>query len=226
MNYAHLSNADLVRLCGREPGNRDAWRAFVLRFDGRIRLAVFREYKTKINSENEGQIKSVVDDLVQDVYTKLVENQAKALKVFKGANDNSIFKYLGMIAKNTVLNYAIKAGAQKRQAFKQSLDRFHIYSTLGDALTLHQAAHPAKNDVEEVVLLESLLEEIDTILDRFYKGKHRLRNKLLFRLYFVQGLPVESIAETFFVELSKKRINNIISEMKNEIQKSLSRQDD
>lgn len=222
MDYSQLSNTELVRFCGQKPLDREAWMTFVQRFDGRIRLVVYRELKNKTKAENDSQLRLILDDLVQEVYVRLFEHQARALREFIGKNENSIYHYLGMIAKNTVLNYLVKRGAQKRQAFEQSLDSFKQYSTHGDFLLLHEAKQPVKNNVEESIQFLGLVEEVEAILNKSFKEKKRIRYQLLFRLYFIEGLAVETIQKTFFMELSKKRINNMIAEIKKILKKGLS----
>lgn len=211
MNVKKLTNNELVNLCAQNPRNRSAWLEFYSRFDERIWLVICRECKEKGLYENTPQFHQIVQDLVQDVYVKLVEKNCKALKAFVGVSENSIFTYIGIIAKNVVRNYLIKRGAQKRPSIKKTID---------EAL-LSQDLEYAFATVEEEFTLEIRKEEIEHILENSIKGRDKERNKLIFNLYFYEGFSPEEIAAQFDFALSAKRIGNIISDIKQELRKEL-----
>ena len=213
MNIKDLANNELVKLCAQHLNNRSAWMEFYARFDERIWLVTYRECKQKRIIEHSVPFRQIVPDLVQDVYVRLVENNCKALRDFIGASENSIYTYIGIIAKNVVRNYLIKMGAQKRPAIDKSIDDIQSISKnwiSKDKLNI------VLNDREE-----DLKEQIEVILDRQLKGRDKERNKLIFKLYMYEGFSPEEIALQKKFSLSAKRIGNIISEIKKELRYQL-----
>jgi len=105
MKLKEISHSELVNLCSQESKDRYAWIEFCSRFDQHIWSVINRECREKNIFENFSQPKQVMNDLVQEVYVKLIEKDKKALRDFQGRYENSIFLYLGTIAKNVVRNH-------------------------------------------------------------------------------------------------------------------------
>ena len=221
MDIKKLTNTELVKLCAREPRNRNAWLEFYSRFDERIWLVVFRECRANITYEMTSQLNQVVQDLVQEVYLRLVEKKCKALKAYEGACENSIYIYLGTIAKNVVRNYVIKMAAQKRPSIEKFIYDTSFVTEGGRETLVSDRFQSNYGDIEDEFRLEILEEEIEDILDKCLKGKDRERNKIIFKLYFYEGFSSEEITSQFSFNLSSKRIGNIISEVKQELRKKL-----
>lgn len=210
-----------MRLCAQEPGNRKAWAEFYNRFDERIWLVIYRECKAKGINRLDSQLQKTVQDLVQDVYVKLIADKCKALNNFIGMSENSIYTYLGIIAKNVVNNYITKIKAQKRPSFEKSIDEILTISEKGEKILITHKIKSAYSDVEEKFTLEILKEEIDHILDTILKGKDKERNKLIFKLHLYEGISVEDLASKFHFGLSSKRISNLITDIKKELRQEL-----
>ncbi len=221
MDYSKLPNTVLIHICGHNPKNRAAWTEFYSRFNDRIRLFIYRECKNKIHHSRDSKFFQIVQDLVQDVYVKLVSNGAKALKNFKGANENSIYLYLGIIAKNTVRNYVIQEKAQKRPSIEKSLDDPLYPEVKQNQLVLHDRLHPHYSNIDEQIMLHDLEDEIIDVIDDAYPKKNRERNKIIFKLYFCEGFSAENIATQFGYNLSVKRVSNLISDIKSLLQDKL-----
>ena len=221
MDYSKLPNKALIHLCGHACKDRGAWAEFYTRFNDRIRLAVYRECKNKIHRNRGSQFSQVVQDIVQDVYVKLVSNEAKALKDFKGTNENSIYLYLGVIAKNAVRNHVVQANAQKRPSIEKSLDEPLYPDSTQNQLVLHDRLHPIYSNIDEEIMFKDLHEEIIEVIEKAYSKKDRERNKIIFKLYFYEGFSAENIATQFGYHLSVKRVSNLISDIKNLLQEKL-----
>lgn len=221
MDYSKLSNTALIHICGHDPKNRSAWAEFYTRFNDHIRLAVYRECKNKIHRNRDVQFSQIVQDMVQDVYMKLVSNKAKALKDFKGTNKNSIYLYLGVIAKNTVLNYVIQSTAQKRPPIEKSLDDPLYSNTAKNQLVIRDRLHPHDSNIDEQIMFKDLEDEIMKIIDEGFHRRRKERNKIIFKLYFYEGFTVEDIATQFGYRLSVNRARNLIRDIRNLLQEKL-----
>jgi len=221
MDYTSLSNTELVRLCGREPKNRSAWIEFHTRFDQRIRLFAYRECRKQIGA-GPPPFSQVVQDIVQDVYLTLIRNQGKALKAFKGLNENSIYLYLGVIVKNIVSNYLYSITPPRLPALEKSLDAT-VYDHQQKTLLLRDSLCSDYIDTEEQVLFQDFLRRIEEILDQEYLEEDRERNRLIFKLFFLEGFDSNAIAEQFGFALSAKRVANLICLMRNALKDKLKR---
>lgn len=221
MNIKKLNNNELIKLCARESWNRNAWLEFYSRFDERIWLVVYRNYKTLGLHKRDSQFQMTVEDLVQEVYARLTDNNCKALKEFKGASENSIYAYLAVIARNVVKNYFISINAQKRSLHEKSLDDVLTITEDGQKIFVKDVIKSPYSDVEDEFAVVILKEDIDDILDKILKNKDKDRNKLIFKLYFYEGFSVEEIASQFNFGLSSKRISNLTSDLKKKLRQKL-----
>jgi RNA polymerase sigma factor (sigma-70 family) len=218
-----MKNAELIELCAREPWNRKAWLEFYNRFDKRIWLVIYRECKAMGISRQADQFKQTVEDLVQDVYVKLSDNNCKALKNFVGASENSIYTYLGIIAKNVVRNHAIKVKAQKRPSIEKSLDEVIAISETGEKILIRDTVRSPGSAAEQDFSVEILREEIEDILNKILTGKQLERDKLIFKLHLYQKFSAEDITKKFNFGLSSKRISNLITSIKKDLRQELSK---
>src|SRR5262245_45528853 len=92
------SVAELVERCSHRPPDESAWEEFVRRYHSTIRANVQKTFHRKAREEADRRPQfpdDVVEDLVQAVYIRLVEDRSRALDRFQGQHDNSIYQYLG-----------------------------------------------------------------------------------------------------------------------------------
>jgi len=217
VDLTKIKNNDLVSLCARELSNRKAWLEFYDRFDDRIRLVIYRECKAIIIDERDAQFQETIEDLVQDVYMKLLANNCKALKDFIGASENSIYTYLGIIARNVVLNYATKMNAQKRPTVERSIDEVLDITEKGGKIRIKNFGSSPFDDLE----VEFLKEELETILDRIMTGSFKQRNKLIIKLHIYWGLSAEEIVSQLPYQMSPKTVSNLITRIKQQLREQL-----
>jgi len=221
VNLKKVNNTDLAKLCAQEPDNKKAWLEFYQRFDKWIWLVVYRECKAKGIINHDSQIHQTVQDLVQDVYVKLVSNNCKALANFIGASEKSIYTYLDIIAKSIVRNYITKIKARKRPSIEKSLDEVFSISEKGEKILDKDIFRPTYLDVDEEFKIQIFKEEIEDILDIVLKGKHKDRDKLIFKLYLYDGFTAEDIASQSCFMISSKRISNLITHIKKKLRREL-----
>lgn len=206
MILRELSNTQLVKLCAEDPGNKDAWAEFSFRFDARIKLIVYREAQNKSLLTNTRNMKQFLEDLVQDVYLKLIANDCRLLKAFKGVSENSIFSYLGIVAINLVRNYATSQKTARHFVLENSIDKelLEPYFSI---------------DNEKDLSFEALKQEIEKILDNNLMNKDKERDKLIFKLFFYEGFSVEDIASELFLSplMVKKLLANIKSRLRQKL---------
>jgi RNA polymerase sigma factor (sigma-70 family) len=220
MDLKTLSNTNLVKLCAQEPRDERTWTEFYARFDDYIRLMIGRECRQKNLPHDK-----VFDDLVQDVYLRVVQKNCKALWNFKAATENSIYTYLAVIAHNVVCSYLIREGAQKRPRKIASLDA-PVPSSQDDSELRLIDIVPSTDPAPDAALdKESERQEIRQLLDQIITGKTKARDKLIFTLYWFEKFSPEQIAAHCGIDLSVKRIINIISAIKKRLPQAQQRPD-
>ena len=209
MNPKELRNTELVKLCGNEPLNQTAWAEFCSRFHSSIQTSVYRECSHKGLMHRVTSFNSVYEDLVQDVYLKLVSSQCKALREFNGTSENSIFLYLGIIGRNVVRNYWMNFTAQKRASVEVPFEEAPQADNGVAARSPEEEIRSRQFDLEDHLQGESLREEIEAVLDLALQGRHKARDRLIFQLAIYEGLTCEEISSRFGIDLSAKGVTNL-----------------
>jgi RNA polymerase sigma factor (sigma-70 family) len=210
MDLKSLSNTKLVKLCAKEPSNQQAWTEFHARFHEHIRLTSARECCRKnLNAA------SLLDDLVQNVYLRLVQKNCKALWDYEGRSDNAIYKYLAVIAHSAVGEYWTRIRAQKRYAKEVSLEvPVSGFPDEGEPFRLSDTIRNPDPDPDDALIRESERQEIEQRLDEILPEKSKDRDKFIFKLHFYKDFSPAQIAEQCGIPLSEKRIGNIITDIK------------
>lgn len=197
VRYSSLSPDELVKACA---GSRDPaiWQEFIRRFQPVIATAVFR------TARHWGEpAPHTVDDLVQETYLKLCDNDSRLLRSFESRHDDAIFGYLKVVAANVVHDHFKSAMAEKRGAGQI------------DALTDEGATSPAAAMLDSSNSMERnvLLRQIDDALRQVAKGEDQDRNRLIFWLYYRDGLSANAIAALPSIDLTTKGVESILLRM-------------
>lgn len=218
MAFRMMTHNELVSILATSPRDRMAWREFHDRFHKYICLTISRELKRLHHCK----ALNAVEDLAQEVYAKLLAHDCQALKDFKGQYENSILKYLEIIAIRIVLTEYSKTRARKRCAGREvPLDALQW--------NVHQKRLVDLKEVlrfenwEDELSLHDLHEEIKYQLDKILEPRrNRERDELIFKYYLYGGLePEEIVALCNDFKITVKRVSNIICEIKNELRESL-----
>lgn len=203
--YKTWSDLELVCLLAREPWNNAVWKEFIARFGKPIKEAV--AWTCLRLNFREGL--SQVEDLVQDVYNRLLENHGANLK---SINENPK-AFLRTLAINITKNKFRSSLAQKNNpeggiiSGDQALPERHLSEHRMNEFweTIPAAVETTPTD---------LMEEIDECLDHILlHHRNSQRNRAIFRLYLYQELSAEEIAAMQGFDLSKHRIDNLLNSM-------------
>jgi hypothetical protein len=104
----YWSTAKLIKRCSRRPADEQAWQEFVRRFHSTIQAKVVNAFHSVREGEPQLGVlltEKLKDQLVQNVYQRLVEKQSRLLKEFRCERDDSIYGLLTLISINVVRNY-------------------------------------------------------------------------------------------------------------------------
>src|SRR6266567_4525549 len=203
--YSSLSLKDVVCLCAG-PGDDEAWQEFVSRVGRPISLTIMR------TASRWGEpSRSLVEDLVQVTYLKLWEGGCRLLRDFAVQRPEAILGYLKKTAANATHDY-----------FKHG----HSQSTGGDE------PHVSTSDIEpeagkqahgsqEKIAFEIFLNEIDEHLKHCLSGPDQERDRMIFWLYFRQGMSTKEIASLPTIGLGAKGVGSVIERLKHGIREQI-----
>jgi len=151
--------------------------------------------------------RSLVEDLIQTTYLKLWEGGSRLLRDFAIERPEAILGYLKRIAANATHDY-----------FKHG----HSQSSGGNN------PHVSTSDVEpeagtevdgsaEKIAFRVFLNETDEHLKRCLTGPDQERDRMIFWLYFRQGMSTKEIASLPTIGLGAKGVGSVIERLKHAI---------
>jgi RNA polymerase sigma-70 factor (ECF subfamily) len=139
----------------------------------------------------------VVDDLTQETYLKLCADSARVLCEFDCSHPEAIFGFLKVVTANVANDYFKRQRADKRGGPQPS-------EPLEDAERAAAAAGPAS--MEWAVLLK----EVDACLRAVAPEEKASRDRMIFWLYYRQGLTAKEIAELPLAGLGVKGVESTL----------------
>lgn len=219
-----LTVFQLLERCRQRPLDEAAWNEFVRRYDPAIRAHVARTYRVRASQETDRRPQfpdDLIDDLVQSVYVRLVEQGSLALKRFQGNRENSIYYYLGVISMNVVRDSFREAKAYKRPKVSYSLDE--LLEPNGESLILKNAISDIDGRPVTAVSAPITIEEIESALRRAVSRKHRDRDTLIFQLRHFEGLTLEEIQRSLGLDISPVGIGSILNRITSRLRERLKR---
>jgi len=175
-------------------GNEHAWQEFFRRYRKGLESGVRRGLR---RFAFDGP-KDEVEDLMQEIYCRLLEGGGRRLRASRGTTDGEIGSYLRRLAENVVLDRVRAAGAAKREGFG-------LRSLVGREEGLVDPA-PTK---EEALLLG----ERAAGLLRTCRGEHQSakRNAWIARKALLEGWSSREIAQALGGSTSTGAVDAVVS---------------
>ena len=168
---AENSDLDLSKACA--DGRVTSWQDFL---DGYARLIRTTAHFTLLRYRPE-QSELLLDDACQEVYAALLENRGKRLRQFEGRRDCSLATWLRLVVSRLVIDFLRKqARHEKYQADREKLDIARLPGST------RERPEEAVNAAHEKAFVDQALTRLND------------RDKLLVRLLYDDGLPVETVA--------------------------------
>jgi RNA polymerase sigma-70 factor (ECF subfamily) len=198
MRYSSLSLKDVVCLCAG-PLDDEVWEEFVSRVGRPISLTIMRT----ASRWNEPPL-SLVEDLRQATYLKLLEGGCRHLRDFAIQHPEAVLGYLKITAANVTHDY-----------FKH----LHNPSSGGDkphvsTSDVDPEAGSERHGSQEKIAFEIFLNEIDEYLKHCLTGLDQERDRTIFWLYFRQGMSTKEIASLQTIGLTAKGVGSVIDRLK------------
>lgn len=192
--YAKFSSIELVKACAASK-DEGAWTELIQRSHPVIAAAVLR------TARHWGEpSRSQLDDLIQDTYLKLCEDDSRLLRSFQPRHEDSIFGFLRVVAANVVHDHfksalAAKRGAGQTEAISEPVEI--ATKTLG-------------SDSFATVSQRLQLEQIDKALRQVTAGKDQERKRIVFWLRHRQGLTASEIAAIPSIGLTTEGVESML----------------
>jgi RNA polymerase sigma-70 factor (ECF subfamily) len=202
--YSSLSAVDLIRKC-TDAQDVEAWQELVRRFHPVIAAAVLRTARRW--SEPPRQ---VLDDLIQDTYLKLCNDHCRLLRSFQPQHSNSIYRFLQVMAANVVHDYFKAECARKRGAGRQT-------ESISERAQFEGEARSTAAGGSDAIERQIRLRQIDEVLACVTNGPEQQRNRMIFFLYYRQGLTASEIAAMPALQLTTKGVESILSRLRDTI---------
>jgi RNA polymerase sigma-70 factor, ECF subfamily len=192
VRYLQYPSEELLKACAGSKDER-AWAEFIRRFHTVIAGAVLRTAR----SWGESSLLQL-DDLIQDTYLKLCEDDCRLLSSFQPHHENSIYGFLKVVAANVVHDHFKSAQAAKRGAGRAIAEPINIDSV------------PVNDDSFNRLAQRLQLEQVDRILRQVTAGKDQERKCTIFWLRHRQGFTASEIAAIPSVELTTEGVESVL----------------
>jgi RNA polymerase sigma-70 factor, ECF subfamily len=142
---------------------------------------------------------SVVDDIVQEVFLKLCEQERRILREFQPRGEDSFLALLRVVAASVANDYFRRQYSEKRggKVLTMVLDE--------DSSSLVPGAQEKDTEVQRAVLFSELDDKL-----RSAPGSAAERDRTIFWLYYLQGLTAEEIAGLPGSDLSAKGVESAL----------------
>jgi len=203
--YSSLSLKDVVYLCAG-PCDDEAWEEFVSRVGRPISLTILRTA-----SQWGEPSRSLVEDLVQVTYLKLWEGGCRLLRDFAIERPEAILGYLKKTAANATHDYFKHGHSQSSGGDKPHLSTSDVEPEAGKEV----------HGSQEKIAFEVFLNEIDEHLKRCLTGADQERDRMIFWLYFRQGMSTKEIASLPTIGLGAKGVGSVIERLKHAIREQI-----
>jgi len=192
--YLAFSSTELVRACAGSKDER-AWAEFIRRFQMVIAAAVLR------TARHWGEPScSQLDDLIQDTYLKLCENDSRLLRSFQPRHEDSIYGFLKVVAANVVHDHFKSALAAKRGAGQ----------TEAIMEPVQMDPKTSGTDGFDAVSQRLQLEQVEKILRQVTAGKDQEKKRTIFWLRHRQGLTASEIAAIPSIGLTTEGVESVL----------------
>ncbi len=139
-----------------------------------------------------------LDDLIQETYLKLCQDNCRLLRSFEGRHEDSIFGFLKVLAANVVHDHFKASLAAKRGAGVRALPCADLETATDRDDSFTAVAHRLQ------------MERINRILNQVTAGKDQERKRVIFWLRHRQGFTASEIAALPAIGLTTEGVESVL----------------
>ena len=203
------TQADLVRECGEKLTDRALWTQFQERFQGLIFLYLMRSLRLRrIQDDAAG----IVPDLTQEVYLRLIQNDGRILRSFRGTTEFSVMALLARVSASVANDHLRQEATEKRRGPVVPIETVQAFEASGKLF-----ADSPEFDSSRLSAILSWI-DIERIVDGDPDRKNARRNALIFKLHYVDGFPPSEISRFPGFELSTSGVETILTRLRKRIE--------
>jgi RNA polymerase sigma-70 factor (ECF subfamily) len=194
MDGNRISVNDLAQACAHS-ANAAEWEEFLRRTTPLVGLVVLRVARLWTN----GSSPAMVDDIVQEVYLKLCEQERRILRVFEPRGEDSFLGLLRIVSASVANDYFRRVNSVKRGG------KLVTAPLAGEVLPGAADGGQEAGEIQKSVLLAQL--------DRKLRSAPEVvseRDRGLFWLYYLHGLTAEEIASIPAIGLTAKGVESAL----------------
>ena len=194
MEAFRTSVNDLAKACACSADAAE-WGEFLRRCTPLASLAVMRIARMWVTNASA----ATVDDIVQEVFLKLCEQERRILRDFEPRGEDSFFGLLRMVASSVANDYFRRIYSEKRGG------KVVTMTLVEDAAVFPVASTHESGRMHRSVLMAQLDDKL-----RSAPGIISERDRSVFWLYYLQGLTAEEIARLSAAGLTPKGVESAL----------------
>jgi RNA polymerase sigma factor (sigma-70 family) len=173
------------------------------RFQRLIFTYLYRALKYHSKSDD---VTELVNDLAQEVYVRLVQQNANLLRNFRGETDLSVAALLGRVCTSVVSDRFRRAGARRRLENVIPID---------DAREMIEASRHDRDELNIGAILSWI--DVERMVAADPDQKNAQRNALIFKLHYMDGLTAEEIASYPGFDLTSSGVESVLVRLRKRI---------
>jgi RNA polymerase sigma factor (sigma-70 family) len=204
---ANLTACELIAECARKLDDAAVWEEFYLRYRRKILTYLWRTLRMSGGRPHE--FLQVADDWVQEVFAKLVKNNGRIIRSFRGTTDVSVNAFLASIAVSTVADQRRSQRAGRRR------------SQLVPFEDIQEAEIPSSRPDTTVSTLLDLI-DVEKALKEDGESKNPERDLLIFQLHFVEGLTPREMSSIPGFKLTVSGLEKVLTRLKSRLSRRAS----
>jgi len=217
-----IDSVSLAALCADRQEDSELWIEFLRRFTPKIKSFIRSTLRQSMGeSAHFGNPAASLDtshesDLLQDTILRLVQNRCAAIKRFSGTTESELLAYLAVIARSAARDFNRRRSAKRRFHWLA-----HVPFEYGQAgETPENVRELSARDTVEREILAREVEQLSLQAIQDDSGKPD-RDKMIFQLYYFDGLSTGQIAACKGVGLSKTGVEKILNRLKNRVRSAV-----
>ena len=178
-----MNDLDFVQGCCS--GNKQSWDEFLKRY----RLLIYKYIHSVLNSKGFSANQDFIDDIFQELFSALIQDDYKKLRSFKAKNGCTLASWLRKVTINLTLDYL------RRIKPAISLD-----AQAGEGVALKDLLADNSSSIPDMLNYEEMLNSLDDCVEKLSK-----QEKYLIELNINQGIKLEVLKD--FLKLSRGAID-------------------